>query len=128
MRMPPVEIPERPPEERRRDFGEVALGYDEAAAVAEAQRCLVCAHPTCVQGCPVGVRIDEFVAAVAAGEFDRAAAVVAEDNSLPAVCGRVCPQEVQCEGACVMARKGRAIHIGALERFVADRWARRQEA
>lgn len=128
MRMPPVEVPERPPGVRRHDFAEVALGYDEAAAVAEAQRCLVCAHPTCVQGCPVGVRIDEFVAAVAAGEFDRAAAVVAEDNSLPAVCGRVCPQEVQCEGACVMARKGRAIHIGALERFVADRWARRQEA
>ncbi len=128
MRMPPVPVPERPAQERRHDFDEVACGYDDEAAVAEARRCLVCARPTCVEGCPVGVRIDEFVAAVASGAFDRAAEVIAADNSLPAVCGRVCPQEVQCEGSCVLANKDRAIHIGALERFVADRWADRLDS
>jgi len=106
---------------RARSFREVNLGYTPELAAIEATRCLQCAHPTCVAGCPVGVRIDRFIAAVAVGDIAGAAGVIAEDNSLPAVCGRVCPQEVQCEGACVLARKGRPIAIGNLERFVADR-------
>lgn len=105
---------------RARSFREVSLGYTPAEAVIEASRCLQCARPTCVEGCPVGVRIDRFLAAVAAGDVAGAAEVIAADNSLPAVCGRVCPQEVQCEGACVLARKGKPIAIGSLERFVAD--------
>jgi glutamate synthase (NADPH/NADH) small chain len=104
-------------------FGEVNLGYTNQLAMLEASRCLQCPRPKCVEGCPVGVRIDEFIRLVADGDFGGAAAVVAEDNALPAVCGRVCPQESQCEGVCVLARKERPIAIGHLERFVAD-WER----
>jgi glutamate synthase (NADPH/NADH) small chain len=117
---PPAAMPERPPRERRVDFGEVNLGYTAELAVAEAERCLFCAHPPCVDGCPVGVDIFGFLEAVVAGDFLDAADTIAKDNSLPAICGRVCPQEVQCEGACVLAKKDKAIHIGHLERFVAD--------
>jgi glutamate synthase (NADPH/NADH) small chain len=113
-------MPEREPDDRRADFGEVNAGYTAELAIAEAERCLYCARPTCVQGCPVGVDIVEFVHRIEAGEFGDAAEVLAADNSLPAVCGRVCPQETQCEGACVLAKKGKPIHIGHLERFVAD--------
>lgn len=120
MKRNPVPMPERPPEERRTDFEEVNAGYTAEMAVAEAERCLLCARPTCVTGCPVGVHIVEFVRLVGAGRFDEAAEAIAADNSLPAVCGRVCPQETQCEGACVLAKKGKPIHIGHLERFVAD--------
>jgi len=120
MKRNPVAMPERKPEERRTDFGEVNEGYTSELAIAEAERCLYCARPTCVEGCPVGVDIVEFVHRVEAGEFGAAAEVISADNSLPAVCGRVCPQETQCEGACVLAKKGKAIHIGHLERFVAD--------
>ena len=116
----PVPMPERPPAERRVDFDEVNLGYSTELAVAEAERCLFCAHPPCVDGCPAGVDIYGFLAAIAAGDFLDAATTIAKDNSLPAICGRVCPQEVQCEGACVLAKKGKAIHIGHLERFAAD--------
>ncbi|MDH3730060.1 MAG: NADPH-dependent glutamate synthase [Acidimicrobiia bacterium] len=116
----PTAMPERPPQERRFDFEEVNLGYTAELAVAEAERCLFCAHPPCVDGCPVGVDIFGFLEAVAAGDFLDAADAIAKDNSLPAICGRVCPQEVQCEGACVLAKKDKAIHIGHLERFVAD--------
>ncbi len=116
----PTVMPERPPQERRFDFEEVNLGYTSELAVAEAERCLFCAHPPCVEGCPVGVDIFGFLEAVAAGDFLDAADAIATDNSLPAICGRVCPQEVQCEGACVLAKKDKAIHIGHLERFVAD--------
>jgi len=128
MRRTPVPMPEREPTERATDFGEVNDGYTPELAIAEAERCLYCARPTCVEGCPVGVDIVEFVHRVEAGDFDEAAAVIGIDNSLPAVCGRVCPQEIQCEGACVLAKKGKAIHIGHLERFVADHARTHDEA
>lgn len=121
MALPRTAMPERPARERAGSFDEVNLGLTDQLAMLEAVRCLQCPHPRCIEGCPVGVRIDEFVLAVAEGDFARAAAVILEDNSLPAVCGRVCPQESQCEGACVLARKQRPIAIGHLERFVADR-------
>jgi glutamate synthase (NADPH) small chain len=122
MGLPRTEMPERPARQRAESFDEVNLGFTDQLAVLEASRCLQCPHPRCIEGCPVGVRIDDFIQAVAEGEFDRAAGIVLEDNSLPAVCGRVCPQEAQCEGACVLARKERPIAIGHLERFVADRY------
>ena len=114
-------MPERDGRARAATFDEVNLGFTEEQAMLEASRCLRCPRPKCIEGCPVGVRIDEFIIAVSEGAFDRAAEIVADDNSLPAVCGRVCPQEAQCEGACVLARKERPIAIGHLERFVADR-------
>ncbi len=113
-------MPEQPPGERRANFSEVNLGFTAGLAVLEAQRCLMCSRTVCIDGCPVGVQITEFIDLVAEGDFDGAAKVIKRDNSLPAICGRVCPQEDQCEGACVLARKGRPIAIGALERFVAD--------
>lgn len=115
-------MPARDPTDRAGTFEEVNLGFNTGLAVLEASRCLNCKRATCVEGCPVGVRIDEFVAHVAAGDMASAATVVRDDNALPGVCGRVCPQEAQCEGACVLGRKGRPIAIGHLERFVAD-WA-----
>jgi glutamate synthase (NADPH/NADH) small chain len=118
--LPRTEMPERVPADRAHSFEEVNLGFTSQLAVLEAQRCLLCPRPKCVEGCPVGVRIDEFVRHVAAGDFGAAAATISADNSLPAICGRVCPQENQCEGACVLVRKGRPIAIGHLERFVAD--------
>lgn len=121
MAMSRVDMPERSARERAGSFDEVNLGFTDMLAMLEASRCLQCPHPKCIEGCPVGVRIDEFIAAVAVGDFVAAAEVVGRDNSLPAVCGRVCPQEAQCEGACVLARKDRPIAIGHLERFVADR-------
>lgn len=121
MAMPRTAMPELPGRARASSFEEVNLGYTDQLAVLEASRCIQCPHPTCIEGCPVGVRINEFVAAVAEERFDEAAAIVSRDNSLPAVCGRVCPQEVQCEGACVMGRRSSPIAIGHLERFVADR-------
>ena len=120
MSLPRTQMPERDPFERARGFDEVNLGFTTQMAVLEAQRCLLCPRPKCVEGCPVGVRIDEFVRQVAAGDFGAAAATISADNSLPAICGRVCPQERQCEGACVLTRKDRPIAIGHLERFVAD--------
>ena len=120
MQMPRTAMPTQDPALRAGSFDEVALGYTSALAVLEASRCLNCARPVCVEGCPVGVRIDEFVALVASGDIAGAAAVIHEDNVLPSVCGRVCPQESQCEGACVLAKKGKPIAIGYLERYVAD--------
>ncbi|MCJ7726602.1 MAG: NADPH-dependent glutamate synthase [Acidimicrobiia bacterium] len=116
-------MPEQEPSERRWNFEEVNLGLTEALAVAEAQRCLFCANPPCVAGCPVNIRIDTFIAQVAEGDFAGAASTIKGDNSLPAICGRVCPQEEQCEGACVLSNKDKPIAIGYLERFVAD-WDR----
>ena len=113
-------MPERLPDARSKDFAEVSLGFSEAAAVLEASRCLMCRRPVCIDGCPVGIDITEFIGHVADGDFGAALETIKHDNSLPAVCGRVCPQENQCEGACVLARKDKAIAIGALERFVAD--------
>lgn len=115
-----VGMPERDPVARSTAFDEVNLGYTTQLAILEAERCLQCPRPKCVEGCPVGVRIDQFIAHVADGDFGAAAGVIQTDNALPAVCGRVCPQENQCEGACVLSKKERPIAIGHLERFVAD--------
>lgn len=115
-----VPMPEQPPEQRIRNFDEVPLGYTPEMAREEASRCLQCPKPPCVQGCPVGVNIPAFINHVRKGEFERAAEVVKQANSLPAICGRVCPYENQCEGACVLGKKFEPVGIGFLERFVAD--------
>ncbi len=115
-----VKMPEQDPNVRNKNFKEVALGYEEAMAIEEAQRCLNCKHKPCVAGCPVNVKIPEFIQLVAEGKFEEAYYKIRETNSLPAVCGRVCPQETQCEQLCVRAKKGESVGIGRLERFVAD--------
>jgi len=116
-------MPEQEPLVRNRNWQEVALGYSEQDALSEAQRCLNCKNMPCVSGCPVGVKIPEFIKKVAEGDFEGAYQKIKETNSLPAVCGRVCPQENQCEHNCVRAVKGESVGIGRLERFVAD-WHR----
>ena len=114
---------EQDPVARASNFEEVSLGFTPQQAVAEARRCLHCKKPLCVSQCPVSIQIPEFIAAVAEEDFARAAQIIAQDSALPAVCGRVCPQETQCEGSCILGKKGEPIAIGALERFVAD-WSR----
>ncbi len=123
MAMERTSMPTRPADDRAGDFDEVNLGYTSGLAVLEASRCLNCTRPKCVEGCPVGVQIESFIRAVAAGDFATAADVIRMDNALPGVCGRVCPQEAQCEGACILDKKDKPIAIGHLERFVAD-WER----
>ena len=113
-------MPSQDPNVRNRNFLEVATGYTEEMAIDEAQRCLVCKNPRCMNGCPVHIHIPEFVSLVAQGKFEEAYQVISKDSSLPAVCGRVCPQESQCEGLCVRGIKGEPVAIGRLERFVAD--------
>lgn len=113
-------MPEQAPDVRNKNFKEVALGYTPEMAMEEAKRCLQCKHRPCVSGCPVNVQIPEFIAKVAQGDFEDAYQVIAQTNSLPAVCGRVCPQESQCEGKCVRGIKNEPVGIGRLERFVAD--------
>lgn len=113
-------VAEQDPKVRARNFKEVCLGYTEEEAVNEAKRCLNCKHKPCVSGCPVGVRIPEFLAKVAEGEFEEAYKIIASTNSLPAISGRVCPQENQCEGKCVRGIKNEPVAIGRLERFCAD--------
>ena len=125
-RIPRVPVREQEPSVRAHNFEEVCYGYDEKEAVLEASRCLNCKNPHCVQACPVNVHIPSFVAEVAAGNFMEAAKVIANDSSLPAVCGRVCPQETQCEGSCILGIKGEPVAIGKLERFVAD-WSREKK-
>ena len=120
MQLDRIEMPERDAAERAASFEEVNLGLTAQMAQLEAMRCLECKRPKCIDGCPVGIQIDEFIKHVAAGEVEAAAGVVQRDNLLPAICGRVCPQENQCEGACVLAKKERPIAIGHLERYVAD--------
>lgn len=120
MSLKKVSMPEQQPDIRNKNFEEVTLGYTEEQAMEEATRCLNCKHRPCVSGCPVNVRIPEFITLVAAGEFAEAYKVIRQTSSLPAVCGRVCPQESQCEERCVRAIKGEAVGIGRLERFVAD--------
>lgn len=115
-----VAIPEQEPNTRNKNFLEVTLGYTEEMAIEEAKRCLNCKHKPCVKGCPVNVKIPEFIQLVADGKFEEAYEKVKETNSLPAICGRVCPQESQCEKFCVRAVKGESVGIGRLERFVAD--------
>ena len=122
-KIPRVPVREQDPKVRAANFEEVCYGYNEEEAVLEASRCLHCKNPRCVASCPVSVKIPEFIAAVAAGDFMAAASVIAEDSSLPAVCGRVCPQETQCEGSCILGVKAEPVAIGKLERFVAD-WSR----
>ncbi len=118
-----VPIAEQDAKVRASNFEEVCLGYTEEEAIAEAKRCLNCKHHPCVGNCPVGIDIPRFIAHIAEGEFEEAAHVLAEYSALPAVCGRVCPQEEQCEKVCVLGNKGDAVAIGKLERFAAD-WAR----
>ena len=117
------EMPTRDATERSGSFNEVNLGFTEHLALLEAQRCIACARPTCVEGCPVSVDIPSFVASIEAGDLAAAARTLFGDNALPAVTGRVCPQEHQCEAVCVRGRKGAPVAIGHLERYVAD-WAR----
>ena len=115
-----IKMPEQAPDIRNKNFKEVALGYTTEMAIEEAQRCLNCKHKPCVSGCPVNVRIPEFIAEVAKGDFLKAYEVITATNALPAICGRVCPQESQCESKCVRGLKGEPVAIGRLERFVAD--------
>lgn len=115
-----VPMPEQEPSVRARNFMEVSLGYTEEMAVEEAQRCLNCPNKPCVSGCPVGVRIPEFIAQIAQGNFENAYDIIKTTNGLPAVCGRVCPQERQCESKCMRGIKGEPVGIGRLERFAAD--------
>jgi glutamate synthase (NADPH/NADH) small chain len=114
------EMPVQDPQIRNKNFSEVALGYSEAQAIDEAQRCLNCKHKPCMSGCPVQIDIPAFIKEVAAGDFAAAYLVLAQSSTLPAVCGRVCPQESQCEQKCVRGVKGEPVAIGRLERFVAD--------
>jgi glutamate synthase (NADPH/NADH) small chain len=120
MKMPRQHMPERPAAERSHNFEEVNLGFDLDLAKEEALRCLACAKPTCTKGCPVAVKVKEFVALIIEGDYLGAAAKVREDNVLPAITGRVCPQEDQCEGDCLMTKRVESVAIGHLERFVAD--------
>ena len=115
-----VKIPEQEPNVRNKNFKEVSFGYTEEMAIEEAKRCLNCKHKPCMSGCPVNVKIPEFIALVAKGDFEGAYYKIKETNALPAVCGRVCPQENQCEKHCVRAIKGESVGIGRLERFCAD--------
>ena len=114
-------MPTQAPEVRARNFDEVALGYTEEMAREEATRCLGCKNAPCVTGCPVNVKIPNFIAKLREGDFEGAYGVIAESSTLPAVCGRVCPQETQCEAKCVRGIKGESVGIGRLERYVADR-------
>ena len=113
-------MPTQDPLERAHNFSEVALGYSEETAIDEANRCLNCKNMPCVEGCPVKIRIPEFIAKIREGEFEEAYKIITKTSSLPAVCGRVCPQETQCESKCVRGIKGESVGIGRLERFVAD--------
>lgn len=118
-----TKVREQDPQVRIHNFDEVSLGFNLAEAQQEAQRCLHCKNPRCVAACPVSVDIPSFIEQVRAGDIRRAADIIAKDSSLPAVCGRVCPQESQCEGSCILGIKGESVAIGALERFTAD-WSR----
>ncbi|MDY0375542.1 MAG: NADPH-dependent glutamate synthase [Desulfobacterium sp.] len=119
--VPRAKMPEQAPEVRRRNFKEVPLGLTDEMAMTEASRCIQCKKPACVEGCPVSVDIPGFIHCIAEGDFDGAAEVLWRKNALPAVCGRVCPQEIQCEGNCILGKKGSSVAIGYLERFAADR-------
>lgn len=120
LKIPRQEMPEQDPLERIENFNEVALGFTEELARKEAERCLQCARPTCVEGCPVEVLIPEFIEALREGDIVGAVEVMKVKNNLAAICGRVCPQEVQCEETCVLSKKGDPVAIGRLERFVGD--------
>ena len=118
-----VPVREQAPKVRATNFDEVCLGYNKEEAMEEASRCLTCKNAKCVQGCPVSINIPAFIKEVKEGNFAEAYKVIGQSSALPAVCGRVCPQETQCEGKCIRGIKGEAVSIGKLERFVAD-WAK----
>lgn len=114
------EMPVQAPDVRNKNFSEVALGYTKEQAIDEANRCLNCKHKPCVGGCPVAIDIPAFIAKIKEEDFEGAYEILTKSSSLPAVCGRVCPQETQCESKCVRGIKGEPVAIGRLERFVAD--------
>ena len=120
-----IPVKEQDAKERATNFKEVCLGYEMEEAMKEAERCINCKNARCIQGCPVSINIPAFIQEVKAGEIEKAYQIISESSALPAVCGRVCPQESQCEGVCVRGIKGDAVSIGKLERFVAD-WASKQ--
>jgi glutamate synthase (NADPH/NADH) small chain len=115
-----VPVRQRPAEERVHDFGEVELLYSPDEAKKEALRCLQCKNPPCVEDCPVHIKIPQFIQKIVDERVDEAIAIILEDNPLPSVCGRVCPQEIQCQKRCTMGRVGDPVQIGKLERFVGD--------
>ena len=122
-RLERVPVREQDPKVRATNFDEVCYGYSVQEAMQEASRCLNCRRPGCMLACPVSIKIPAFIEKVAAGDFEAAGRIIAMDSSLPAICGRVCPQESQCEGSCILGFKGQPVAIGKLERFVAD-WSR----
>ncbi|MDI6642103.1 MAG: NAD(P)-binding protein, partial [Elusimicrobiota bacterium] len=115
-----IRMAELSPEERVRNFNEVALGYTSQEAIAEAKRCIQCKNPECISGCPVEIDIPKFIKEIAVEKFNDAIKTIKDKNNLPAICGRVCPQETQCEIKCILGKKGDPVAIGALERFAAD--------
>ena len=119
-KIPRVPVREQDPALRATNFEEVCYGYNLEEARTEASRCLHCRNPRCVAACPVGVQIPDFISCLCEGDVAGAADVIARDSSLPSICGRVCPQETQCEGACVLGIKGEPVAVGKLERFVGD--------
>jgi glutamate synthase (NADPH/NADH) small chain len=119
-KIPRQPMPEQDPRERIKNFNEVPYGYTPELAQQEAHRCLQCKKPKCIEGCPVSVKIPDFIKLIAEGDFLGAAKKLKEDNSLPAICGRVCPQESQCEAVCILGKKEEPVAVGRLERFVAD--------
>ena len=119
-KIPRVPVREQDPAARATNFEEVCLGYSLEEATLEATRCLNCKNPRCVSACPVGIQIPNFISALMNGDIKGAADIIAQDSSLPSICGRVCPQESQCEGSCILGIKGESVAIGKLERFVGD--------
>jgi glutamate synthase (NADPH/NADH) small chain len=121
--IPPPKMPTQDPQERIKNFDEVNLGYTEEQILHEAERCMACKNPKCVAGCPVEIEINRFLEAVRNRDYRGAIRIIKEKNSLPAICGRVCPQEIQCQAGCILSKKGNPIEIGRIERFLAD-WER----
>jgi glutamate synthase (NADPH/NADH) small chain len=119
-KIPRVSVREQEPAIRATNFEEVCYGYNSEEAQLEASRCLNCKNPRCVAACPVNINIPAFISKIAEGDYSTASAIIAEDSSLPSICGRVCPQENQCEGSCILGIKGEPVAIGKLERFVGD--------